>query len=216
MWGVSAVFDEVTDRAYFLVTGGGFRNHLAQFNCDTRQIEAVYQCNVGLTMVNASTFVRVGRKVYIFCNAGTYPTYTQANGAIFNLDTKSFVRFATVGDVMPAIVSGKLAESIPAWYDSGAGKIRRWNYSESLSKVYTLNLVPVGGAGTTDDPYQLAQMVQTVAVDPSAFATSAGLPVAYVYSRMLYHAPTGCVLVLPRSDASTHNTGKYLALKLST
>ncbi len=215
VWGVSAIYDAVTDRAYFMVTGGGFRNHVAQFNCTTRQVEAVYQCNVGVTMVNASAWVQVGRKLYVFCNVGSYPLFTQPGGAIFDLDAKTFKRFVTVGESIPAIVSGRLAETIPAWYDSGAGKIRRWNYSESLTRIYTMDLTPVGGTGTSGDPFQLAQAGQTVLANPGTFATSAGVPVAYVYSRMLYHAPTGCVLVIPRSDASSHNTGKYLALKLS-
>lgn len=215
VWGVSAIYDAGTDRAYFLVTGGGFRSHVAEFDCDDETVDAVYP-SLGLTLTNASMFVQVGRKLYIFVNEGSYPTYTAERGCIFNLDAKTWARFDCDGDAIPAIVGSRACETIPSWYDSTAGLIRRWNYSASHTTFYDLDLTPVSGTGTHADPYILTQTSRTVSIDGGSFPGPTNQEVSYVYSRVYHDPESNCSLFIPRSDnPSSYATGKYWAIRFS-
>lgn len=213
VWGVSAIDDPGTDRAYFLVTGGGYRNHVAQFNYDTQRIEAVYPM-FGVTATNASFFCRVDRKLYVFANEGTFPKYTARRGYIFDLDTKEMRRFDTTGASMPQIVENTSQETIPGWYDSTRNRICRWNYGASFTTVYPLDLTPVGGAGTHADPDLLVQSTKTVAIEGGDFPAGGGNKVACVYGRLNFIPAADCVRVILRSDAAGE-TGRYWALRLS-
>lgn len=213
VWGVSAVYDKVTDRVYFLVTGGGYRNHIAQFNCDTGLIESVHVMT-GFTAQNASFFCIANRKLYVFGNEGSVPRYNANRGFIFDMDSKAVVRFDTAGDIAPQIATNIGQETIPGWYDSNRNRICRMNYSVSISTIYVLNLTPVSGAGTHADPFILNQVAKTVTIDGGAFPDSAGPPIMYVYGRMVFIPGADCVKFIPRSDSGSHNTGKHWALKL--
>jgi hypothetical protein len=197
-----------------LVTGGGYRNHIAQFNYDTRLVEAVhFMSDPSLKATNASFFCQAGRKLYVFANEGTYPTYTARRGYIFDLDTKAMRRFDTGGETMPQILGSKSQETIPGWYDSNRGIICRWNYGVSLTTIHTLNLTPASGSGTNADPDILMQSTREVSIAGGDFPGPTN-KVSYAFGRISFIPAADCVRLILRSE-TTGGTGRYWALRLT-
>lgn len=171
--GNAAVYDSVTDR--FVVTlqpgdffGMGTRNGVFVFNPVTRQVTSVHNQS-GISISASSSMVKVGRKVYIFTKTGAYLAPQNMNqGAIFDLDTLTYTYFTIQGNPSGTIfVQTTDQETIPAWTTDDTS-IHRWNYEAGQGgTIYTVNLTPVSGSGTSGSPYVLVQTSRTVSSPPS-------------------------------------------------
>lgn len=208
--GTVAVYDDVTDRFYVTVVpgdaGGGWRSHIMEWHPTTRTIVALYESTSGTygAVSESCSVVRVGRKLYCFNKVAAAYDQPQnmSQGFIFDMDAKTFKKFTCTGDVAGTTYSPVVGqETIPAFYDGSM--IRRWNYASAYrSKIYSLNLTPVSGTGTSGDPYVLQQTERAVtgvgSMDPY-----------YIYSRFVWNTTAGCALFIPRA------TQNWRALKLS-
>lgn len=214
-WGTQAIFDTVTDRAYFTLIGGGFRNHIVQFNCATHTVDSIHGCPVQL-IGNASPIVQVGRKLWVF-RISSNTTGTANSGAIFDLDAKTWQVF-TLSGTLSGQVTNTVQESMPCWWDSRAQRIRRWNYNNATDKsmLFTIDpSAPVSGAGTVGDPTVFDQTTVSFSVAGGAwFPGTANQQIMYLYHRAVFSHAANAVVLVPRSDI-TGTTGKAWALRLA-
>ena len=207
--GTVAVYDEVTDRIFVTLnpgdSGGGWRSGIMVFNPMTRAIESIHETNestYGLVL-NSINICRVGRSLYCFTKIGFYDQPQVMNqGFIFDMDSRSLRRFVITGDTAGSTyASSNTQDTIPSFFDGVA--IRRWNYQPAdRDKIYSVNPTPIGGTGTTADPYVLKQSVRTI-------AGPAPTRPLFVYSRLSYHGGAKCALLLPEAGAD------WVTLKLS-
>lgn len=218
-WGTHAEYDPVGNRAYVTLVGSGFRNRIFEFDPTpgVEQITAVR--SVGISVVNGSNLVIVGRKLYGFCRNTSGDGATVESGFILDMDTKVSTLFTLIGDAAGPIAT-QYQEAIPACYDSNRGVIRRWNHNPLYrDRILSIDLTPEGGDGSRGSPYLLRQTARTVGLGPgfaSSFGHNHANAVMFVYKRFIYHAAANVLLLLvPRSDTGSTANGKVMALKLS-
>lgn len=205
--GTVAVYDEVTDRFYVTINpgdnGGGWRNHLMEWNPTTRTIVALYGPGSYGTILNSVNICRVGRKLYVFLKTGPTNNRDMNSGFIFDMDTKAMQRFTLTGDTAGSYFSEAAVgqETIPSFYDGKA--IRRWNHNSThRGRIYSVSLTPISGTGTPADPFVLQQTVRNIS------GVGSMSPI-YVYKRIVWSPLAGCALIIPRANQN------WRALKLS-
>lgn len=198
--GTVAIYDDVLDK--FLVTlvpgdqGLSWRSSIMVFNPATRLVEGWYDFVSGThgNIRESMNFCKIGRKLYGFTKIGS-GAETMNQGFIFDMDTHAFQYFTLVGDTSGSVydsASGADQETIPSWYDGRF--IRRWNYRASQrGNVYSVNLTPESGTGTSGDPFLLRQTVRALG---GAIPTNT----TYAYTRMVYVPEADCALLIPRAD----------------
>lgn len=202
--GTSAVYDSVTDRFYVTLvpgdSGGGWRSAIMTIRAGVTPgvnpvIETITESNdttYGL-ILESSNLVKVGRNLFLFGHLSA-DRGLMNQGIVFNMDTKAMKAFVLVGDTTGSrYVPSPNQETIPSWFDGTV--INRWNYTPAeFNKVYSVNPVSEGGAGTLADPQRFRQTARAI-----AGAIPAGVDTAYIYSRMVYNATADAAILIPKS-----------------
>lgn len=217
------VYDPVTELIFLTfipgTDGGGWRDGIIVFDPATSTILSTNEggATFGVTKDWVDLKI-VGRKLYVFTNTGTDPgPFTMNQGYICDLDdlatktgrnalaaptTKAFTITGDTAGGVYSSSSGK--DSIPSFYDGT--NIWRWNYGANLNKLYKVDLTPVSGDGSVASPWVLQQTERTIS---GTITGPTGAEVWFVYSRLFWHEPAGCAIVIPRA------TSNWYALKLS-
>lgn len=209
-WGTVGIYDEQTDRIFFTLVGGGYRNSIVRFNPNTYQVEAIYDSPFGIE--NACTMTQVGRVLYLFQhpgrNSSSYGTsgVTMDIGQTFNLDTAAFKAFATTGVSAGTFSWGVTQDTIPAWTD-GHPRVLRWNHAAAeIGNVYEVDVsAPAAGSGTgatSGDPILYTQRRYTPTGTPPA------------NPKLNYDKRTGLVPNAGASVFTASSTERPVALKI--
>lgn len=190
--GTAVVYDPVTDQ--FLVTlvpgdaGYNWRVGFFRWNPNTQQI-------VPGSVVTGAGFARSGMPMF---RAGRYVYALENNGINtgwrYHLDNNTLEHFTIAGDTF-SFTGGTTAECVAANYHAGRNTIVRWNFKDSISSLYEINLTPTSGAGTWASPYVLTQTLRTII---GAAPSSAVLN----YRRIFYHAGANALLFAPRASSN--------------
>jgi lysophospholipase L1-like esterase len=202
--GTSALYDKVTDRFYVTLvpgdSGGGWRSAIMTIRAGATAganpvIETITESNdttFGI-ILESSNLCMVGRKIFLFGHLSA-DRGLMNQGIVFNMDTKAMQAFTIVGDTTGSrYIPNNNQETIPSWFDGTV--INRWNYTPTeVNKVYSVNPISEGGAGTLADPLRFRQTARPITgAIPSAANTT------YIYSRMVYNATANAAILLPKS-----------------
>lgn len=202
---IRAIYDEVTDRFFVTMPNEGWRNGIYVFDPNTRQITSVHDCIFGV-MLEETPMVKVGRKLYCFRriqSAGFSGPQNLNQGFIVDMDQMAAASgrnamqgqaFTLVGDIDGSTYQASATqETIPCYWDGVA--IRRWNYQPANRQfIYSVNITPEGGTGTTANPLILRQTRRTL-------AGTAPTSTLFVYSRLVYDEAARAAICIPRADS---------------
>lgn len=194
--GTMAVYDDVTDKYFVTLVGGGYRYGFFVWDPATQDCTKVIR-STGFPVIESVPFLKIGRWIYCITSNPALP-YTTKNydrGFRYNIDTEVFEYFSVIGQALSISVDSS-QECAPAFYSPNTGKLCQWNHTSSdRQNIYEFDVATFGtegGAGTTGSPYLWTRTKR-------ALGGTAPGSVSYKYNGVMYVPSYGAAVVFPHS-----------------